>query len=93
MSSNKPNPKPASTLRFHQLPGPGQLPSQFLHGASGVHSVSNSFRNSHTASVTSRFSRSIDNHLAYDLVFNSWDTLSAGIADKIRSGSIRQERR
>ena len=89
MATNKP--KPVSSLRFHQLPGPGQLPTHGLHGASGVHSVSNSLRNS--ASVASRFNRSIDNHLAYELVFNSWDTLSAGIADKIRSGSIRHDRR
>lgn len=90
--------KTAPSLRFHQLPVSSGFSNQRVHsshllqGTSGAHSsVSNSYR--YSTSITSRFTRSVDNQLAYSLVFNSWDTLSAGIADKIRSGSIRCDRR
>lgn len=43
--------------------------------------------------VTSRLTQSVDNPINYDFIYNSWDTLSAGIADKIRSGSVRVEKR
>ena len=44
--------------------------------------------------MNSRLTQSVDTGpLNYDFIFNSWDTLSAGIADKIRSGSVRVEPR
>lgn len=44
--------------------------------------------------TSSRLTQSYDvQQLNYDFIYNSWDTLSAGIADKIRSGSVRVDRR
>lgn len=37
----------------------------------------------------SRLTQSEQEHVDYDFIYNSWDALSAGIADKIRSSSIR----